>query len=519
MTNNILLGDGRQIPVKIEFDSPQPIGFISADPSKPGAAEEPQYPPMILGQGGPDDFGHSWIDSDEPGGPPVSWVDISGPGTPVTLTDDSFVGPINIGFTFPFFENSYDQLFICSNGMLTFGAGSTAYVNTGIPDLSLPSNFLPIFWDDLNPDNGGTIRYYYDSSGSRFIVSYDHVPFFYSPGGTGDLNFQAILHPNGTVEYNYATMSQGNDLLTLSTIGIENAAGNDGLQVVFNGAYMHDNLSIRIVNTWLFASPANGIVAPGGNTTGTITFDASSLDLGTYTGNINLDSNDPDSPNIDIPVTLLVTGETIPDINPSAFSFTDTVFAGGTKARNLFIQNMGSATLFYGLHDNRAWIAVAPDTGFVPASQTDTVVVTFDATSLAPGTYSGQINLNSNDPDEGMIVLQVTLVVLDIGGTCVYIPGDINNNADVNGVDVSYGVNYFKGFGEAPPVNCPDCPSSGEQLYGAGDVNGNCLFNGVDISYFVNFLKGVGPELLFCPDCPPGQAAAVIPSKGISGTK
>jgi hypothetical protein len=98
--------------------------------------------------------------------------------------------------------------------------------------------------------------------------------------------------------------------------------------------------------------------------------------------------------------------------------------------------------------------------------------------------------------------LLVTLYVL---GGCDYIPGDVNGNGDANGVDITYSVNFFKGFGEAPSSLCP-CPPHAD-LYVSGDVNSNCLFNGVDITYFVNFLKGVGPELGFCADCPPGGPA------------
>jgi hypothetical protein len=95
--------------------------------------------------------------------------------------------------------------------------------------------------------------------------------------------------------------------------------------------------------------------------------------------------------------------------------------------------------------------------------------------------------------------------------------GDINGNGDANGVDVSYAVNYLKGIGPQPPVECPDCPDPGENLFAAGDVNANCQFNGVDVTYYVNFLKGIGPALAFCPSCPPAGLAppvpAVIPAK------
>jgi hypothetical protein len=606
-TFTLRLVDGRMIPVRmtpVPPESRQALAEIPAGSPKPEAKAEPLYPPMILGQGGPDTFGHRWIDSDEPGGPTVNWIDISGIGTPVTLTDDSNVGPVSIGFSFPFFENNYSQLYICSNGMLTFGSGSNVYQNTGIPGSGAPNNFLPIFWDDLDPGSGGTVRYYFDSGAQRFIVSFDHVLLYRSGGSTGDLNFQAVIYPSGVIEYNYATMNPGLGVLTSATVGIENAAGGDGLQIVYSAAYIHNNLSIRISKGWLLASPSGGTIDPGNSAVATITFDATSLDQGTYNGNLNLDSNDPDQPNIDIPVTLNVGSGGTPDIvqtpasindtlyqgqnanhilkvknmgtgpltvsfnetaswitmspgpfdiqpgdslletvglnatglNPSVYnanisttsndpdtptistpvtltvllsgapdidvtptSFADTVQEGNTIVRNLYIGNVGTALLHYGVHDNRAWITVTPDTGNVPVSQTDTVQVTFSALSLTPGTYTGQVNVNSDDGDESLITLPVTLLVSGGGGGCVYIPGDINDSGTLNGIDVTYGVGYLKG-GAPPPYSCECTP--GNTWYVAGDFNATCSLNGIDITYAVTYFKG-GPEPQPCPDCPP----------------
>jgi hypothetical protein len=96
-----------------------------------------------------------------------------------------------------------------------------------------------------------------------------------------------------------------------------------------------------------------------------------------------------------------------------------------------------------------------------------------------------------------------SLTILHFSRTaCNYAAGDINGNGFANGIDVTYGVSYFKG-GEPPPTVCIDCPDSGRSLYGAGDVNGGCAFNGIDITYFIAYLKGSAPELLFCPNCPP----------------
>lgn len=88
-------------------------------------------------------------------------------------------------------------------------------------------------------------------------------------------------------------------------------------------------------------------------------------------------------------------------------------------------------------------------------------------------------------------------------GSCDYVPGDINGNGAFNGIDVTYGVGYFKG-GTPPPYTC-DC--NGSVWYVAGDVNGNCSFNGIDITYMVSYFKG-GAAPIPCQQCPPVVTAA-----------
>jgi len=81
---------------------------------------------------------------------------------------------------------------------------------------------------------------------------------------------------------------------------------------------------------------------------------------------------------------------------------------------------------------------------------------------------------------------------------CDYVIGDINDNGQLNGIDITYGVNYFKGY--PPPPN--SCFCDGHTWFISGDVNGDCQFNGMDIVFLVNYLKG-GPPWVPCPACPP----------------
>jgi len=87
---------------------------------------------------------------------------------------------------------------------------------------------------------------------------------------------------------------------------------------------------------------------------------------------------------------------------------------------------------------------------------------------------------------------------MQLAGGCSYAVGDVNNNGTLNGIDVTYGVSYFKG-GNPPPYTC-NC--NGSDWFVAGDVNGNCQFNGIDITYMVGYFKG-GALPIPCPACPP----------------
>jgi len=93
---------------------------------------------------------------------------------------------------------------------------------------------------------------------------------------------------------------------------------------------------------------------------------------------------------------------------------------------------------------------------------------------------------------------------------CDYVVGDANNSGDLNGLDVIFGVNYFKG-GPQPPYEC-EC-TEGSTWYVAGDVNGSCNYNGLDITYAVAYLKG-GPDPFPCPDCPPAIEPLPLPKLG-----
>jgi subtilisin family serine protease len=274
------------------------------------------------GQGGPDLFGYSWIDSDDPGGPTYKWLEINTLGTVVGGGDDSMYGPFNLGFTFSFYGTDYTGVRICTNGFMTFTSTATDYSNDPIPNGVDPNAMIAPFWDDLNPNYGGTIYYYQDVANQQFIVEWDAVDH-YSPSGNYE-TFQAILKADGSMVFQYRTVSLG----TSCTVGVESPDGSDGLQVVYDAAYLHNDLAIVIASvppiSWVSATPDQGTIGPGEQADLPVTFDATGLALGVYLAEMTITTNDPDHSAVVIPLTLNVL-EDMTDVaesgTPSAFSF------------------------------------------------------------------------------------------------------------------------------------------------------------------------------------------------------
>lgn len=275
-------------------------------------------PPMILDSGGPDEYGYTWIDSDEPDGPVYDWIDISRDGEPLQFGDDQNQGPFDFGFGIPFYGNYYGSIRICSNGWMSFTSTETSFSNQSIPNDVEPNNLVAPFWDDLNPENGGTV-YFYTNNTDSAIVSWVNVPRY---PNNGSFTFEAIFTADGNITYQYNTLD---GTLSSCTIGIENESGTVGLQVAYNQNYVAESLAVKIKHPtfWLSADPLSGFVTPGGSSDIDVTFDATELDEGEYAGYLDIISNDPDEGSIAVECTLTVSGETglgdLSDVIPEKF--------------------------------------------------------------------------------------------------------------------------------------------------------------------------------------------------------
>ncbi|MEK9137624.1 MAG: hypothetical protein AAB393_10920, partial [Bacteroidota bacterium] len=83
-----------------------------------------------------------------------------------------------------------------------------------------------------------------------------------------------------------------------ATIGIENATGTIGLQVVNNAPYLHNNMAILFTSdiiTWMSTDRTSGTVAPGDSQSVQLRIHPAGLNAGLYTAYQKVTGNTPDT--------------------------------------------------------------------------------------------------------------------------------------------------------------------------------------------------------------------------------
>ncbi len=123
--------------------------------------------------------------------------------TTLTLGDDDAIQMPLGSWAFPFYDVAYAAVWICSNGRLTFGAGSYDFTES-VAEFAAGPPSINIFWDDLNPSMGGTVTVCNDSGPQRFLIRFDAVPEF----GTSNSNSgYAFLYGTGWIGLAYGSVS------------------------------------------------------------------------------------------------------------------------------------------------------------------------------------------------------------------------------------------------------------------------------------------------------------------------
>jgi hypothetical protein len=188
--------------------------------------------PALALSGGPNGFGYTFKDNAS-GGPTPAYVALSMTtgATPISLADDAVSGAVNLGFTFQYHGSSFTQLFVSSNGWVTFTSTSNSAPTppASMPNSAAPNNVIAGYWGNLNPSapGGKLLTQTLGSAPSRvFVVDYQQVQ--HGPSNGGDrVSFEIKLFETmNVIEVHYGSMA--NHAIS-HLAGIEDSAGTTGL--------------------------------------------------------------------------------------------------------------------------------------------------------------------------------------------------------------------------------------------------------------------------------------------------
>jgi uncharacterized protein YdeI (BOF family) len=376
--------------------------------------DDPRGYVQRFGAGGPDAFGYSWIDSNEPGGPAYEVIDISATGTEVTAADlnsdnctfettnvfDGGFAELDLPFDFSFYGEDYESVSVNVNGWLTFDqpdAVIDCFTNDPMPDVSAPNGgLIAPLWDDFEiggeGPEGGQI-FYETLPDGRFIVQYDNVQKF---GDTTENNtFQVILSPSGTIKYQYVDL---NETTFSYTIGIENPDGTVGLEVAMGADYAENGLAVLITTAPSFVtgvSPAMGTISAGGSVDVDVSFSAEGLLGGTYEGTLVVESDEPET--YDLPVVLEVTGLAECAITAETIEFDD-VIVGTSSSEDATVTNGGTDSCdLTGASADGAFSVEGFTAGALAPGESATFTVVYTPTESGDATGTLTVTLEGKD--------------------------------------------------------------------------------------------------------------------------
>jgi hypothetical protein len=217
---------------------------------------------------GPDAYGYYAYDNsdtDYPTAAPVyEWIPCSpaygGSGTALALGDNTTT-VVELPFPFTFYGQSFDSLLVSDNGWASFEiAPYFDFYNWSLPSTYGTGALLAPFWDNLDPTKeyqgvpvGDGVYTWYDAAGHRFVVEWSRLGNVRSqhqgenrPDWDELQTFELVLldpawHAtptgDGIVRFQYKQIVNNDDERMYSTVGIENAAEDAGIQYTFCNLY------------------------------------------------------------------------------------------------------------------------------------------------------------------------------------------------------------------------------------------------------------------------------------------
>lgn len=158
---------------------------------------------------------------------------LTGAATSYVLDDDEFSPAVAIPFAFDFFNESKTQLYISSNGFISFdNVDEGCCEGQDLPDPTDPNDVIAAYWSDLYPPDGGTIKseVFGIAPNRVMVIEYQDVTDF----SLNEISFQIqIYETTGVVEIHIEESEHDGYLITQ---GLENSDGTQASYVAGRNA-------------------------------------------------------------------------------------------------------------------------------------------------------------------------------------------------------------------------------------------------------------------------------------------
>jgi hypothetical protein len=128
-------------------------------------------------------------------------------GTPMAMTDDD-AQEVSLPFTFAFFGEPHDRLFVNSDGNVTFGEGDVATSARSISRFLAGAPRIAPFFSDLDPSAGGQVSTAGDAS--AFTVTWCGVPEY---GALRTATVQVTLYRTGPIDVQVSSRSSSREAI------------------------------------------------------------------------------------------------------------------------------------------------------------------------------------------------------------------------------------------------------------------------------------------------------------------
>lgn len=182
----------------------------------------------------------------------IGWYDPFAPDaptpTPLSLGNDSAY-PVLLPFPVPFYGNSYTSAWVSDNGLVWFGAFSSAHLQSPtacLPSAAVPNNAIYVLAQDWNPALGGRV-YVHQPDWDTYVVTWHEVQ---RPWNNMPQSFQLIFRRSGEIVASYWAIES----LPPAIIGTENDDGTVATQIYCSGTGRRprngDSFLLRAVLPW-----------------------------------------------------------------------------------------------------------------------------------------------------------------------------------------------------------------------------------------------------------------------------